>query len=170
MELTHKHITFNRLLATGNLLVICLFLVFTVWIKYFSENQADAINNEPIVLNINQPVPLDNASYSLSITRNVFDLSGKLWTIPQKKKAVASKKISTPMLKESDINGTMILPSFSGIFIDNQFIQSGSSIKGTKIENISDGEIHLKNPDGEKTYKFQKKGDEKIRFFKKTTL
>ena len=170
MDVTLKHIAFNRILIAVNLLIICFFLVFSLWLEYAAENQAESINNEAIVLTITQPEPLNNITHLLHADINIFDISGELWNIPQKKKEVVHKKTGNQYLKEKDIKGTMVLPSFSGIFIDGKFVQSGSKIKETKVQQIKDGEVRLETPDGTKTYNIKKTGDGSIRFFKKTTL
>lgn len=173
MDSIRKHIAFNHFLIAGNLLIICFFLVFFLWLEYSAKKQADAINNEPIKLNISQPESLNSISQTLQTKINIFDISGKHWTIPHKKKApttATANKTSRQYLKESEINGIMVLPSFSGIFVNEKFIPSGGKIKETKIQHIKGGNVQLETPDGTKTYKLQKKSGANINFFKKTTL
>ena len=170
MDATLKHIAFNRLLVAGNLLIICFFLVFSVWLEYIANNQAESIRNESIVINITQPELLSTISHTLHAKINIFDISGELWTIPEKKKESIRKITDHNYLKENEINGLMVLPSFSGIFVDGKFIKSGSKIKQSEIQQIKDGKVQLETPNGAKTYNLQKSGDGSSSFFKKTTL
>ena len=166
----HKHIIFNRVLLAGNLLVICLFACFYIWLEYYTNKEAETISNKSIVLDSSQPGLLNTYSYHLYSKSNIFDISRELWTIPLKKKKVVSKKNKKQvMLNESDIEGTMVLPMFSGIFVNGKFVKSGEKIKNTEIHQIKDGAVNLKHPDSDiKTYQLQKADNKTIMFFKKT--
>jgi len=169
MNPEHKHIAFNRVFLVGNFLVVCLFACFYIWLEYYTDKQAEMISNESIVLNSAQPELLNTYSYHLYSKSNVFDISRELWTIPLKKKKIINKKnIKQAMLNEKDINGAMVLPLFSGIFVNGKFVKSGEKIKNTEIQQIKNGSVKLKYSTNVKTYQLQKANNKGIVFFKKT--
>jgi len=166
MDVSLKHITFSRFLAVTNLIVVCLFVAFFLWLKHGINDQAELISNGLIELTTTQPESLNNTTHSLYSDTNIFDISGKHWVLPEKKKTTPHKKISHQYLKENEISGSMVLPSFSGIFVDGKFIRSNSRVKKTQIQKIENGKVWLETPDGEKIYNLQKLRNTNIQFLK----
>ena len=137
----------NRILIASCLLSLLFVLFFFVWLNYLA-GKTDTLGIKPMIYEKKIPpevLPLSTIHYS---DKNIFDISGVQWTIPEIKKPLKTINTTVSIPQQKDIQGIMVLPSVSGVFTKDGFFSVGNKIKGASIKRVENDKIIFSTSDG----------------------